>query len=192
MFIQHTNRAGKIYYLRERKTKAGKLQFFFSTQPEGKGVAVKEIPDGYEIYEHPENAQVFLRRKKPQLIADVEKRLVEEIAEKLESTKRYLIDYNAEFITVYESDANFGKIMNKIGVTTDVGLNKFADTSHYSGMLRFRLVDKKKRLFIAERFCFRGSIDDWIHLSGPDNLRSLSNQYMTLLGTDEFFNTPHL
>ena len=95
MFIQHTNRAGKIYYLREQKTKTGKTRYFFSARKEGKGTAVEKIPEGYEIYEHPENAQVFLRKRQPQLITGIEKRLVESIAQKLKSSKSYLVDCKA-------------------------------------------------------------------------------------------------
>ncbi|HDH98756.1 MAG TPA: hypothetical protein ENF70_06465, partial [Deltaproteobacteria bacterium] len=62
MAVNYTNRTGKTYYLREGKTKSGKPRYFFSAQQQGKGEVVDRIPDGYEIYEHPENAQVFLRK----------------------------------------------------------------------------------------------------------------------------------
>ena len=39
--------------------------------------------------------------------------------------------------------------------------------------MRFVLEDKKQRIFIAERFCFKGSIDDWIDIGGPDSLENL-------------------
>ena len=68
MAVEYTNRIGKTYYLREGKTKTGKPRYFFSSNKDGKGEAVKEIPEGFEIYEHPENAQVFLRKKRLQLI----------------------------------------------------------------------------------------------------------------------------
>ena len=77
MAVQYTNRIGKTYYLREGKTKTGKQRYFFSTQQEGKGAPLEHVPDGYEIYEHPQNAQVFLRKKRPQLITDIEKHLVD-------------------------------------------------------------------------------------------------------------------
>jgi hypothetical protein len=32
---------------------------------------------------------------------------------------------------------------------------------------------QKRRTFVAERFCFRGAIDDWIFLGGPDDLKKL-------------------
>lgn len=76
MTIQYTNRIGKTYYLRQGTTKTGKTRYFFSGQKDGKGEAVDSFPDGYEIYEHPANTQVFLRKKRPQLITDREKQLV--------------------------------------------------------------------------------------------------------------------
>jgi hypothetical protein len=76
MVVHYTNRIAKTNYLREGKTKTGKPRYFFSPQKHGKGEEVYRIPDGYEIYEHPENAQVFLRKMRPQLITDLEKLIV--------------------------------------------------------------------------------------------------------------------
>jgi hypothetical protein len=58
---------------------------------------------------------------------------------------------------------------------------------HYTEMMRFCLVDQERRTFTAERFCFRGSIDDWIHLGGPNTLKKLAKRYIKLLGTEEFY-----
>lgn len=59
MAVEYCNRVGKRYFLREGKTKTGKPRYFFSSKLEGKGEAVHSMQEGYEIYEHPENAQVF-------------------------------------------------------------------------------------------------------------------------------------
>jgi hypothetical protein len=37
----------------------------------------------------------------------------------------------------------------------------------YMAVMRFVLADPEKRLFWAERFCFRGSLDNWIDIGGP-------------------------
>ncbi len=204
MSVQYTNRTRKTYYLREGKTKTGKPRYFFSTRQEGKGAPVENMPEGYEIYEHLENAQVFLRKKQRQLISDIEKHLIEKSVRKIKSSKRYLVDYKAEFITIYESVSDTGKLKSifgdlikniplRPGVDADEALNALSCVSdqNYTAMLRFCLVDKEKRRFTAERFCFRGSIDDWIRLAGPDSLKNLSNRYMKILGTDDFFETPY-
>jgi hypothetical protein len=51
MEIEYINRRGKKHYLHEGKSKTGKPKYFFSLKSEG--TLVKTIPEGYEIYEHP-------------------------------------------------------------------------------------------------------------------------------------------
>jgi hypothetical protein len=58
-----------------------------------------------------------------------------------------------------------------------------------SSQIRFCLEDKEKRMFTVERFCFRGAIDDWMYLAGPDDFRSIVKKYVNILGTDELFNS---
>ena len=205
MAVHYTNRIGKMYYLREGKTKTGKPRYFFSAKQYGKGEVVDRIPDGYEIYEHPENAQVFLRKIRPQLITDFEKLLVNKAVKALQRSKRYLIDCKDENITIYESSTDVGEVENifsdflkhtplRPGMTADDAMNVLvnATNQHYTAMLRFRLADKERRTFTAERFCFRGAIDDWINIGSTENLKTLVEMYIELLGTDSFFDTPFL
>ncbi|MGD8210849.1 MAG: hypothetical protein PVF32_13390 [Desulfobacterales bacterium] len=204
MTVQYTNRTGKTYYLRQGKTKTGKPRYFFSPQVDGKGEAVENIPEGYEIYEHPRIAQVYLRKKRVKLITDIETHLVEKYAKQLKRSKRYLVDCKDEYITIYESDTDFrelehtmGDLLKRMplqpGISADDAMDFLfgAADQTYTAMLRFHLVDKDRRTFVAERFCFRGAIDDWIFLSGPDNLKKLVRKYIKLLGTEKFFDLPY-
>ena len=59
MPVKHVNRKRHTYFLHEGKTKTGKPKYFFSKDSEG--TLLDAVPDGYEIYKHP-NAQVFLRK----------------------------------------------------------------------------------------------------------------------------------
>ena len=68
MTMMHTNRKGKTYYLHQGITKKGNPKYFFALRDEGD--LVETIPPGYEIYENP-NAQVFLRRIRPQIVTAV-------------------------------------------------------------------------------------------------------------------------
>jgi len=205
MAIQYSNRVGKTYYLREGKAKTGKPRYFFSSQQNGKGKAIDKIPEGYEIYEHPENAQVFLRKKRPRLISDIEEQFVKTYLNTLTRSKRYRVDCKDEYITIYESNADteilqgmLGDLLRdtptRPGVNTDDAMTFLVNIAdqHYTAMLRFGLDDKEKRTFNVERFCFRGSIDEWIYLAGPDDLRSIVEKYVKILGTDEFFDSPYV
>jgi len=108
-----------------------------------------------------------------------------------------------DYITIYESDADIGELKDMLGdfikrtplrsgVNADEAMNTLVDIAnqHYTAMLRFHIVDKERRTFVAERFCFLGAIDDWIILGGPDNLKKLVKKYIKLLGTEEFFDLP--
>jgi len=68
-------------------------------------------------------------------------------------------------------------------------LEWYEQNAHFTPVFRFTLVDPQERLFIAERFCFRGSIDDWMGLcnGGPDSLRTLAKRYVRHLGEDSFY-----
>ena len=111
----------------------------------------------------------------------------------------------AEAKLLYESNADtenlkgiFGDLLsnnpNRFGGNTDDAVTFLVNIAdqHYTAMLRFCLDDNKKRTFTVERFCFRGSIDEWICLAGPDDFRGIVEKYLKILGTDEFFDSPYL
>ncbi len=54
-------------------------------------------------------------------------------------------------------------------------------------MLRFKLVNPDTREYGAERWCFRGSIDDWIMLGGYGSLAKVVEQYAKHLDRESFF-----
>jgi len=53
--------------------------------------------------------------------------------------------------------------------------------------MRFILVDKKIRLFQTNRFCYHGSIDDWIEIGSPGKISDLAKQYVKCIGTDAYY-----
>jgi hypothetical protein len=180
--VEHTNRKGKPYYLHVGKTKKGNPRYHFSM--EAPGEPVKEIPDGYEIYENP-SAQVFLRKIQPEEMAILEK----ELRAHAKPTK-YRIDVRGKVITIYWTDQSgpeVGELSSFFGMARIQDL--YDRNAYFTPIFRFTLIDPQARLFIAERFCFKGSIDDWIRLlgGGPDSLRTLVKKYVRHLGEDSFY-----
>jgi hypothetical protein len=57
----------------------------------------------------------------------------------------------------------------------------------YSPMLQFVLNDKADRLFEMQRYCFLGSIDDWITVGNEDELPRLVKVYVKHLGEESFY-----
>ena len=57
---------------------------------------------------------------------------------------------------------------------------------HYSPMLVFQLVDVTRRTFQTQRYCFLGSVDDWIEIGKPGKLATLVKRYVKYLGQESY------
>ena len=189
MTITHTNAKGKLYYLHQGTTKTGKPKYYFSMESEGH--LAESIPEGFEIYENP-NAQVFLRRIPPKLITDEERRVVEEGMRTYADVKDYKIDVKGKAIVIYTADQDIGtlaELFKDLSPTPSANrqlMSLLRKEIQYSPMLQFLLEDEKRRLFTAQRYCFRGSVDDWIDIGyGP--LTTLVKQYVKHLGQESYF-----
>ncbi len=189
MTITHTNAKGKLYYLHQGTTKTGKPKYYFSMESEGH--LAESIPEGFEIYENP-NAQVFLRRIPPKLITDEERRVVEEGMRTYADVKDSKIDVKGKAIVIYTADQDIGtlaELFKDLSPTPSANrqlMSLLRKEIQYSPMLQFLLEDEKRRLFTAQRYCFRGSVDDWIDIGyGP--LTTLVKQYVKHLGQESYF-----
>ncbi len=161
--IKYLNRYYDIYYLHEGLSKKGNPVYWFSKKADGK--PVDEIPKGFEIYEEP-NGMVFLRKIKPKTITD------EEVSTVVNSIPKRLdikVDVKKSIITIWRRDKDY---------------------TSYMALMRFILIDKKTREFEAQRYCFRGSIDDWIEMGSSTDLHKLAAKYCYHLGKDSFYDLP--
>ena len=59
--------------------------------------------------------------------------------------------------------------------------------AQFTPVLRFILVDAEQRTFCTERWCYLGSIDDWIDVGPMGPVHLLSRQWIPKLGTDAPF-----
>ena len=189
MPIIHVNAKGKTYYLHEGVTKTGKPKYYFAMKSEGN--LAESIPEGFEIYENP-NAQVFLRRIPPKIITDEERQLVEDGMRKHGRVQDYKIDVRGKAIVVYTADQNVDDLAD---LFKDFHPNPKANPDlmstlrgvvQYSPMMQFVLDDKDQRLFTAQRYCFKGSIDDWIDID-YGKLAKLVRTYLKHLGQESYF-----
>jgi hypothetical protein len=187
MAIEYVNRKQKTYYLHAGTTKTGKPKYFFSTKAEG--VLVDDIPEGYEIYENP-NAQVFLRKIQPQIITPEEVAIVQTGIKKFAKLDHFIVDVKGKHIVVYLCDQNTEALMALVQSfpNGDAGLvDRMAQSFTYSPMMQFVLVDEETREFEVERWCFRGSVDDWLGLDSSTDLKALVKKYGRHLGKESFY-----
>jgi hypothetical protein len=187
MSIEHVSRSGKVYYLQGQPGKGGKPNYFFSTDASGPGVDI--VPDGFEIHENIAG-QVFLRRIPKKLITDQELSLVRAALNGHAEEWQYKIEVKKNALTIHgtENDQH-ENLLAAYGFLVNPATEKQFQIkhAHYMALLRFILTDPAKRLFAPERFCFRGSVDDWIGLEPPAALPALVKKYVKHLGKDSFY-----
>ena len=185
MSVIHVNRRGTKYYLHTGPRRGGGIQHFFSTKPEGQLAGA--IPDGFEIQETV-NAAVYLRRKQPKLIREDE---LDELRQRLKAIKgkrRYCVEARGKVVTIHESTSDFSSLA---AAWSFVSPQKVAEVNErftdYQAVMRFVLADAKTRQFSPERYCFRGSVEDWISIGPPDTLAKLAEKYFKHLGKDSIY-----
>ena len=192
---QHLNRMGDAYFLQSKRGKAGQLQYTFARKLTG--TPVERVPEGYEPRENPESGQVTLRRIKPSAIRAEEKQLLEQAIRTHAKGLPFIVDMEDRSLVVYTSDMDAGNAEERINFLREMlpmdaaaaGRMK-ADilaNARYARMMRFTLIDAENRLFNMDRWCFRGSIDDWYFIAGNTPLAGLAEKYVGHLGKESFF-----
>jgi len=196
MAVQHTNRRGQVYTLYEGRPKKGSPNYFFARRPKPGVKPLESIPEGYEIHESPEPAQVFLRRIKPRLVTDAEVETVRRAVRELAGLRIYIVDPEEKAIVVWTPMQDPGELeqfLQELGsyATPDL-MDKMTRGGTFHAMMRFVLLDGERRLFRADRWCFRGRIDNWIELEASGKLGPLLQRFIPHLGKESFYDLPYL
>jgi hypothetical protein len=191
MPITYTNRKNLTFYLCRGTTKTGKPRYYFAR--EIKGEPVEQIPDGYAITESV-NGVVSLSNIQDSQLREEEINAVKAAVARHPKRHKYRVNARPKRIEVYESvgpDAEtLISIMSSPGPIlpgmTDRISAEIERYGQFTPVLRFTLIDADARAFAAERMCYLGSIDDFIHIGyGP--LEPMASNIIATLGTDEFF-----
>jgi len=192
MTVTYTNRENVTYTLCRGTTKTGKPRYYFAREP--KGEPVNRIPEGYEIRESV-NGVVSLARTRPQQIRSDERAAVEAALKQHPKAGNYRVDVKGKQIVVYERAGpdidDLSPLLRAVGGISSARRASLQDmldkSAQFSPVLRFTLSDEEKRTFYAERWCYLGSIDDWIHAGSSGPVHLLAQLMIPKLGTDAFF-----
>ncbi|WP_261177662.1 hypothetical protein [Anaerobacillus sp. CMMVII] len=163
--------------MHSKKTKKGNTTFHFSKQSKG-AADIEDIPKGFEIYEEP-NGKVYLKKKIKQYIDAKEIEIIQNGIEKYSEIEDFKLDIKKDIVYIYTVDNSFAN-----GLIPKHLLNKY---KQYDTQLRFVLIDEDERIFEVERFCYLGSVDDWITLDRSTNLEKLVQDYTHHLGKESFY-----
>ena len=192
MSVTYTNRKGLTYYLCKGVTKTGKPRYYFAREP--KGEPVEQIPEGYAISESV-NGVVSLAKDRPALILPGEVAVVEAAVQRHPRARNYRISVKHDRIEIYEMvGPDWGELIpalsRDIPIHPDLAGRIRAECERYAQftpVLRFILLDAAERAFRTERWCYLGSIDDWIDVGPHGTVERLARQWIPRLGTDAFF-----
>ena len=190
MPIHYTNRKDQTYYLHLGSTRSGLPYCYFAMESEGN--LADAIPAGYEVFEKP-NGQVYLRKIQPKIITDEEAALVEKALKRFCDLKDWRVEVKKNAIIVYTpNQENMDGIAHlartAFGASTAQVQAMLKRVMTFTPEMRFILEDKEKRLFIVQRYCYSGSIDDWIDVetAGLADLGKLV-KYVKHLGKESYF-----
>ena len=167
MPVTYTNRKSVTYYLCRGVTKTGKPRYYFARQP--KGEPVEEIPERWKISESV-NGVVSLVKDRPAQIRLEEVDAVEAAVQRHPKSRNYRVITKHDRIEVYERvgpgpDELVARLRD-VGLLVPGRADRLREMldprARFSAVLRFILVDAERRTFRTERWCYLGSIDDWI------------------------------
>ena len=192
MSITYTNRKGFTYFLNKGVTKTGKPRYYFAR--ERKDELVEEIPTGYEIVESV-NAIVSLVKARLQLIRPEESASVDTALKKHPKAKNYRVAIKTNQIMIYEGIGggmdSLRIILGQAGLNIEAVEERLQEEldryTQFTPVMRFILDDQDTREYHAERWCYSGSIDDWIYAGHSGKINSLAKKLIPTLGTDAFY-----
>jgi hypothetical protein len=188
MPIEYSSRSGEKYYLHVGETKTGKPKYYVARH--ARGPLADAIPDGFEIYESPKG-QVSLRKILPKLIFDEELSFVEQELARIARLKGSRVERKLKILKVYVADRKEDMIKELSAVMPwrwQVGRDNISERFwSYEAQLQFVLVDEQKRLCQTRRYCYLGSIDDWIDIGDAGSLARLTRLYLKHLGRESYY-----
>lgn len=183
--LPYANRKGTTYYLHKTATKRGKPRYVFARAPSKD--ALREVPPGFKIVESV-NGVVSLAGAGESPIREEEVQIVRAVLVRDPRLARYEVEARKKTVIVFEPIGGLDTDTAKeLGLNAAAAERYFERHVQYVPVLRYTLVDPVKREFLAERMCYRSSVDGWLSLNDVGTIRKLAEHYLPHLGRDSFY-----
>ena len=162
MKLRYKNFKGKTYFVRQSRTKTGKIKYICSTKESDSDL--EALPDGMDFYENAIGL-VSIREKLISRITGEEFQLVQTECKRLAAPHFVRFELSEDAISVHSAKRIDLSMFGLLGKSSDDGTYDYLTYSSFiTPCLRFTLVDEKKRTFSVERMCFMGAEDEWYFL----------------------------
>lgn len=159
--IENSNK--KSYFIKSRTTKKGNMTYYLTTKEDES--CLDEIPKGYEVFEKYDYGSLFIRKKIESLFTQVEIDKLRKHLDKNKSIYDYRINIHGKEIAIYT-----------------------AESIRFEERMRIKVFeDGSERNFEVERFCYRGSVDDWITIGSESDIDKIGSKYLIHLGKESYY-----
>ena len=182
------NRRDEAYYIKSKLTKTGKVSYYMTKVPDD--TCLGRVPEGCEVFEKPDSGVCFIRKIKPSLFNAADIKIIENELRQNESLAGFRLDVHGNLIKIYTAERAFGTDEPSI-------LDGLFKMLHAGGAERFRRYEERMRLevrgtpqvrmFKVMRYCYRGSIDDWIDIGRGQDLALLAAEMLPHLGKESYY-----
>ncbi len=193
MPIHFTNYKGDKYFIKTKLTKKGNTTYYLTKKEDD--TCLDELPDGFEVVEKYDSKMMVLRKSKEPLFNLKEIHAIKKELEKNEDVVDYRLDVNGDVIKIYTFEAEEDERINGGGLEDLIKMMSPSKQELIVNSLkrfheRMRIYVEKEddeRSFRLQRYCYRGSIDDWINIGGGDDMKELSKTYIVHLGKMSYY-----
>ena len=182
------NKLGKAYYVKSRKTKKGNTTYFLTTKLDDS--CLDSLPKEYEVYENYSAQMLYIRKKKKSGFSAKDIAIIERELSKNESIDGFELNSHGDEIKIYEMEDKSKNLSADffMGVARDKLEGAKAYLMKYTENMSIKKVTKKGVVeYLVLRFCYRGSIDDWIVVDAGEDLEMLAVSNLVHLGKESFF-----
>ncbi|GEM_PF-3781429 len=191
MAKEFKNSRDVAFYIKSKLTKKGNTTYFMTKKLDKE--CLDEEPQGFEVFEKPDSRTIFIRRRKPNKFGLKGVNTIKKELEKNKNVADFRIDVNGDEVKVYTTDIEASRES-----IFDGGLSQLLNSKdkldffkkrfqRYEERMRIKLMEKKEeKEYLVYRYCYRGSVDDWIIIDAGEDLIEMAKN-LQLIGTEEYF-----
>ena len=158
---------GKMYYIKSKLTRKGNTTYYMTRKEDE--TCLDHLPEGYEVFEKYDTETLYIRKKQPSQFSPA---VVEAISRELKtntSIQSFQLDIKGNEISIYVAeDSMFGRRLSEL-------------------MKVIRQEDESEPYYEVKRYCFRGSIDDWITVGQEEDIEKVAKEYLIHLGKESYY-----
>ena len=190
MVIEFKNIKKETYYIKSRKTKKGNTTYYMTRKKDEE--CLNKLPKDYEVFERFDTGMMFIRKLKKSNIRIEEIKCIENELRSNTSIIDYKLDINGDEIKIYVAEKDDNNSIFEIFDRQFFSKEKLelvrGYLKKYEEKMRINLKTRKtSREFEVMRYCYRGSIDDWITIDGGENIESLASENLYHLGKESYY-----